>query len=428
MGAKVLVVGSGGREHALAWKLAQSPSVDKVYAMPGNGGIAQVATCVSASDNAAITQFAEANKIDLMVVGPEAYLVSGLVDLADSKGLAVFGPRQAAARIEGSKAFAKRLMTKYAIPTARAVEVRGYDEALEALRSFPEQVVIKADGLAAGKGVVVADTHEEAARALADCLVSGKFGAAGSSALIEERLAGPEVSVLAITDGKTILPLPPAQDYKRAGDGDTGPNTGGMGCYSPVPLLSEEDYQSILAGVIEPTIRGLARDGIDYKGVLYAGIMLTADGPKVLEFNARFGDPETQVILPRLDCDFFELLTAAATGNLAGREIKCLDERAVSVVLASRGYPEAPESGKLISGLQEADSLDGVQVFHAGTRLEDGRIITSGGRVLNVTALGATFAEARQQAYKACAMIDFEGMLLRGDIGLKAESAEGLLG
>jgi len=424
LGRSVLIVGSGGREHALAWKLTQSPSVDKVFAIPGNGGIAQVATCVEARDNNTIIQFAEANKIDLMVVGPEAYLVSGLIDLAASKGLAAFGPKQAAAQIEGSKSFAKRLMTKYAIPTARAVEVVNYDEALQALKSFPEQVVIKADGLAAGKGVVVADSHEEAAQALSDCLVSGKFGAAGSRALIEERLTGPEVSVLAITDGKTTLPLPAAQDYKRAGDGDTGPNTGGMGCYSPVPVLSDKDYQAVLATIIEPTIQGLAREGIDYKGVLYAGIMLTQNGPKVLEYNARFGDPETQVILPRLDCDLYELLMATATGNLAGMEARRLDQRAVSVVLASRGYPEAPESGKPINGLADAAALDGVQVFHAGTKLEGDQIVTAGGRVLNVTALGTTFAEARRQAYRACDMISFEGMQFRRDIGERAEAAE----
>lgn len=416
---KVLVVGGGAREHALAWKIAQSSAVDKLYCAPGNPGMAEIAENVpiGASEVDRLADWASENRIDLTVVGPEDPLVRGLVDRLNSKGLLAFGPNAAGARIEGSKAFAKDLMTRQGIPTARAASFDSAAAAVDYLRSQPLPIVVKADGLAAGKGVVVASTREEAERAVADCLERGVFGEAGRSVLVEECLVGPEVSVLALVDGTRAVPLIPACDYKRVLDGDGGPNTGGMGSYAPPRFVTPDLYREIGARVLDPIVQGLRDRGIDYRGVLYAGLMLTTDGPKTLEFNARFGDPETQVILPLLESDLVEVMCQTAAGRLDPSAIRWREGACCGVVLASGGYPGKYATGEEIHGLDRLDA--DVAAFHAGTRREGRRLVTAGGRVLTVAATGRTMAEARERAYSNVERIQFAGMQYRRDIALR---------
>jgi phosphoribosylamine--glycine ligase len=419
---RVLVVGGGGREHALAWKLDGSPAVERVLAAPGNAGIAEVADCVpvEASDVAGIVSLAERERVDLTVVGPEAPLVAGLVDELQLHGLRAFGPTATGAGIEGSKVWAKELCLKYGIPTGRAEITDDITRAVMSLDVFDPPYVIKADGLAAGKGVTVAATREQAVEALEACLVERVFGPAGDRVLIEEHLDGREVSALALTDGRTVVPLEPAQDFKRAHDGDAGPNTGGMGAFSPVPFVDAATWDEIVAQVLEPAVAGLEKEGIGYRGVLYAGLMLTDEGPKVLEFNCRFGDPETQAVLPRLEQDLGQLLAACAAGSLAGSSPSWTDQACVTVVLASGGYPGPHRTGLEIRGLEDAGKSDGVQVFHSGTARRDGRVVTAGGRVLAVSALGQDLAAARSRVYAAVSRISFEGMHYRTDIAKEA--------
>jgi phosphoribosylamine--glycine ligase len=424
---KVMMVGSGGREHTLAWKISQSPQVADVIFVPGNGGMQQMGECIKADpgDPGAVADIAAQRGVDLTVVGPEAPLVSGMVDEFSSRGLKVFGPARAAARIEGSKGFAKALMEKHDIPTGRARAFDSYDEAKAYIESLPTPPVVKADGLAAGKGVIMAQDTAEALRALSQCMVEEVFGEAGCRVLIEEFMEGPEVSILSLSDGSRVAHMVPSQDHKRAYDGDEGPNTGGMGAYSPVPVLSGEVESSIHREVMEATVNAMASEGITYKGVLYGGLMLTNEGPKVLEFNVRFGDPETQVVLPRLDSDLVPALTATIDGTVGELEMQWLPDYCVCVVVASGGYPGDYRTGLPITGLKAAASDPGVQVFHAGTRLQDGKLVTAGGRVLNVVALGKDFAEARGLAYQSVEMIDFEGMHYRRDIGHRAAAELG---
>ena len=431
---KVLVVGGGGREHALVWRLARDPAVDELLAAPGNPGIGAEARLipVAADDLPGLVALVEREDVDLTVVGPEVPLVLGLVDALESRGRAVFGPSAAAARLEGSKAFAKDVMRRAGVPTARSATFTRKDweaDPRDALSFLDAELaggpaVVKADGLAAGKGVVVADTRDEAAAAVEACLGAGAFGRAGASVVIEERLEGPEVSAFAISDGRQVLSLGFAQDFKRVGDGDAGPNTGGMGAYSPVTFVDEALARRITAGVLQPTVRVMAEDGIPYRGVLYAGVMLTPDGPRVLEFNCRFGDPETQVLMPRLASEPAELLLAAASGELAGTTVEFRSEACVTVVLASGGYPGAHETGSEISGLQEAEEVEGAVVFHAGTQERGGRVVTAGGRVLSVSALGVSLGQARDRAYDACSRISFEGMYHRTDVAAAAAGEE----
>jgi phosphoribosylamine---glycine ligase len=418
----ILVVGSGGREHALAWVLARSPSIDSLIAAPGNAGIEEVARCVpvDASDVAGLVELAEGEAVDLTMVGPEAPLVAGLVDALAERGLRAFGPTAAGARIEGSKAWAKELCAKNGIPAPRSEAFSDVTSAIMHLDAFDPPYVVKADGLAAGKGVVIAPTREDAVAAIEACLVDRAFGAAGDTVVLEEHLEGREVSVLAVTDGRTVIPLAPAQDFKRALDGDQGPNTGGMGAYSPVPFVDAGTAKRIRTEILEPTVAALRAEGIDYRGVLYAGLMLTEDGPKVLEFNARFGDPETQAVLPRIEGDLAEILLACAEGDLGGRAPAWTDEACVTVVLASGGYPGEYRTGIPIEGLEEAGKSDKVQVFHAGTARRDGKVTTAGGRVLAASALGKDLADARRRAYEACGLISFEGRHLRTDIAEEA--------
>lgn len=417
---RVLVIGGGGREHALVWKLRQSPRVSRVYVAPGNGGMAEEAECLPISATAVdeLLRFAEEAKIDLTVVGPEAPLLSGLVDRFEERGLKVFGPRREAARIEGSKRFAKELMARHGIPTAR---FRSFTDAEEAKRYVREQrapIVVKADGLAAGKGVVVAGTVEEAEEAIRKAMEERVFGAAGEEVVIEECLFGQELSLMAFVDGETVHPMEPAQDHKPVYDGDRGPNTGGMGAYSPVPQISREVIRQAVDEILKPTARALATEGIHYRGVLYAGLMITPEGPKVIEFNARFGDPEAQVILPRLETDLAEILLATVEGRLEDVKIRWKEEAAVCVVMTSEGYPGSYRTGLPISGLPEPSGER--IVFHAGTRREGDRIVTAGGRVLGVTALGSDLAEARNKAYDTVESIRFEGAHFRRDIADKA--------
>jgi phosphoribosylamine---glycine ligase len=412
------VVGGGGREHALCWRLAQSPAVDRLYAAPGNAGIGRLATVVpiAASDVAALVTLAERESVDLTVVGPEAPLVAGLADELQARGMAVFGPTGDAARIEGSKVWARSLCDRHGVPSPRSKEFEDFREATKYLDELEPPYVIKADGLAGGKGVTVAEDRLVAEDALEAALVHEVFGEAGRKVLVEEYLEGLEVTAMAVTDGRTILPLALAQDFKRAYEGDRGPNTGGMGAYSPVPLVDPEVQDKILEGILKPTARALSAEGVRYQGVLYAGIMLTSQGPRVLEFNCRFGDPETQVVLPRLIPGILELLLACVEGNLSHYQLRWTPQACVGVVLASQGYPGPVDTGRPISGLQDLADLEAVQVFHAGTVARDGKVVTSGGRVLTVTALGSDLHEARRRAYEACSLIHFDGMHYRKDI------------
>jgi phosphoribosylamine---glycine ligase len=419
---KVLVVGGGGREHALAWKLAQSPRLSRLYCAPGNAGTAGLGETVdiAAEDIGGLKDFAAREAIDLTVVGPEVPLVGGIVDAFAAAGLKTFGPNREAAQMEGSKAFAKRLMQEAGIPTGRAEVFEDYDSALKYLGTLEPPLVVKADGLAAGKGVIIAEDMETARAALGECMVDNRFGDAGSQVLIEEFLTGQEASLLTLVDGETILPLAPAQDYKRIGDADAGPNTGGMGSYSPVPALDPATYDRVVEEVLRPTARALVKRGIHFQGILYAGVILTEQGPKVLEYNVRFGDPETQAVLPRLSSDLLEAMLAVAGGRLDGLELEWSDEPCVTLVMASGGYPGDYRKGFVISGLEEAAAMEGVAVFHAGTRLDpEGRVVTAGGRVLNVSAWGPDFASARARAYAAAAQISFQDAYYRSDIALR---------
>lgn len=421
----VLVLGSGGREHALAWAIAKSPRLDSLFVAPGNGGTAAIAKNVPLDINSAeaIVGFSRDEGIDLIVIGPEAPLVAGVADEVRAAGIAVFGPNAQGARLEGSKSFSKEFMLAHGLPTARYKKCTTEEEAMAYLKEVGAPIVVKADGLAAGKGVVVADDMEEAEEAVRDCF-AGDFGEAGSVVVIEEMLEGPECSMLAFLAGGKALAMPCAQDHKRAFDGDLGPNTGGMGVYSPVPCVTPE-LEAQMREIMQNAAAATAVDFDDaYTGVLYGGFMLTAEGPKLLEFNARFGDPETQVIMPRLESDALEAFYMVATGKLDSLDLHWSSQVAVCVVLASDGYPGHYEKGKVILGIEEAEALDGVTVFHAGTSFnQDGELVTNGGRVLNVVALADSFEDARELAYEACDKINFEGKQYRRDIALRALGA-----
>ena len=416
---KILVIGSGGREHALVKALLRSASTTLVTCSPGNAGIAKDAPCVAIAGNAATVDYCEAHAIDLVVVGPEQPLVDGLADDLRSAGIAVFGPCAAGAQLEASKDFTKKLCDKYHIPTARYATFDNRTEAFEYIYKHGAPIVIKADGLAAGKGVTVAMTPREAVDAVDACF-DGVFGAAGARVVIEEFMEGEEASFFAICDGKTATLFEAAQDHKRVGDGDTGPNTGGMGTYSPTPIMTDEMNARVMKEIIEPTMRGLITDGIPYIGVLFAGLMLTKDGPKLIEYNARFGDPETQVMLARFNGDLAALLMSCAQGRINPSHISFTPHPAICVVMASKGYPGAFEKGTIIRGLDDAASVDGVSILHAGTAERDGEIISNGGRVLNVVAIAPSIAEARTQAYTAIAKIDWPEGFCRTDIAWRA--------
>ena len=419
---KLMVIGGGGREHAIIKKLKENPAVEKIYCLPGNGGIAADAVCVSeigAKDIPAQVEFAKAHGIDYAVVAPDDPLALGAVDALSAAGIPCFGPDKKAAVIEASKAFAKNLMQKYNIPTAKYRVFTDAPSACAYIDAEGAPIVVKADGLALGKGVVVAQTVEEAKAAVRAMIEDKTFGQSGARVVIEEYMEGPEVSVLSFTDGEALVPMVSSMDHKRALDGDKGPNTGGMGVYSPVPIVTDEEHATMVK-VMEQTVAELAAEGIDYRGCLYGGFMLTPAGPKVLEFNARFGDPETQVVLPRLKNDLVEVMLACANCKLDQIELDWRDEWAVAVVLTSAGYPGSYEKGKVITGIADAEAMENVTVYHAGTAVVDGQLVTNGGRVLAVTALGDTFENARNLAYEACEKIDFEGKTLRHDIGLRA--------
>ena len=426
MALDVLVVGSGGREHALVWALKRSPLLGRLFCAPGNAGIGRDAELVplAADDLEGLAAFAQEHGIHLTVVGPEAPLVAGLADFFRAEGLAVFGPGKAAALLEGSKAFAKELMVAAGVPTGRSAVFTEFEAARAYLHQHGVPVVIKADGLAAGKGVIVSQTLEQAEQGLAACFLSREFGAAGERVLIEEFLEGEECSLLALVSDGQVLPLAPAQDYKRIFDADQGPNTGGMGSYSPVPSVDVALYRRIVDQAVRPIVMELDRMGIGFRGVLYAGVILTKLGPKVLEYNVRFGDPETQVLLPRLKSDLLGLLWAAAQGEALPAEAEWQPGACVGVVMASRGYPATSGKGDVITGVEEAGALPGVQVFQGGTARTDEGLVTAGGRVLVVSALGGSFAEARRRAYEGVSKIGFPGEQHRTDIGLRAEQRE----
>lgn len=419
---KVLVIGGGGREHALVWKIAQSPLVGKVYCAPGNPGIGLIAENVplAVDDLDGLAAFATEQAIDLTVVGPELPLSLGIVDRFEEKGLLIFGARRNAAIIEASKAFSKDLMNKYQVPTAAYDVFTEVEPAVAFIDRVGVPIVVKADGLAAGKGVIIAHTREEAVGAVTDMLSGNAFGDAGSRVVIEEFLTGEEASFLAFTDGKNIIPLASAQDHKAVFDGDAGPNTGGMGAYSPAPVVTPAIHDKVMAEVMRRTVDGMAAEGRPYRGVLYAGLMINGDQVKTLEFNARFGDPECQPLLMRMKSDIVPVLLAVARGDLSGIELEWHDKAAVCVVMAAGGYPADYRKGDEIRGLEDAARMDDLFVFHAGTSRKDGRIVTSGGRVLGVTALGATVGEAIDRAYRGVAAISWDGVHYRTDIGAKA--------
>jgi phosphoribosylamine--glycine ligase len=419
---RILVVGSGGREHSLAWKLAQSPRAARIFCAPGNAGMAQQATCVpiSASDLPALADFAETERIDLTVIGPELPLAQGLTDLLQSRGLRVFGPSRAAALLESSKIWCKEILARYDIPSGCFASFDQPQEALTYVEMQAPPIVVKTDGLAAGKGVTIAQSVAEAQAAIQEAMVRGAFGDSGKRVLIEEYLEGPEISMMALCDGERLYPLPPSQDHKRIYDNDQGPNTGGMGAYSPVPALTEDLRREAMGTILEPTVRAMQAEGRPYVGCLYAGLILTDSGLKVLEFNCRFGDPETQVVLPRLGVDLVDLLDAAAQGALPEAGDGSAADAAVCVVMASGGYPGEYASGKLIRGLEDAANTPNVAVFHAGTKQTDEGIVTAGGRVLGVTGTGDTVAGAIAAAYEGVSKIRFEGAHWRTDIGRRA--------
>lgn len=421
---RVLLIGSGGREHALAWKMAASPLLTKLYAVPGNPGIGREAELVrlDIADHTAVARFCRENEIDLVVVGPEGPLVAGIADDLRAEGIRVFGPSKAAARLEGSKGFTKDLCAKYGVPTA----AYGRFGDLASARAYVEKtgapIVIKADGLAAGKGVTVAMTLDEARTALDACF-DGSFGQAGAEVVVEEFLVGEEASFFCLCDGTTALPFGTAQDHKRLSDGDTGPNTGGMGAYSPAPVMTPEMIDRTMREIVEPTMRGMAETGAAFSGVLFAGLMITDKGPKLIEYNTRFGDPECQVLMMRLKDDLLVLLNAAADGQLAHTSVRWRDDAALTVVMAARGYPGAPEKGSVIRGV-EAAAGEGVEIFHAGTAINGGALVANGGRVLNITATGRTVGEAQKKAYAALDRIDWPQGFCRRDIGWLALARE----
>ena len=411
------MLGSGGREHALAWKLAQSPACDKLWASPGNPGTEECAENIAldSSDHGAVTAFCADHAIGLVVIGPEVPLVEGLADSLRADGIRVFGPSKAAAQLEGSKAFTKELCQRANIPTAKFTRCTSLEAAWGALKKFDAPFVLKADGLAAGKGVVIAETREDAQEALSE-MFDGRFGSAGSEVVIEQFLKGEEASFFALTDGESIVPLASAQDHKRVGDGDEGPNTGGMGAYSPAPVLTDALRDRAMREIIEPTVRTMREEGMPYSGVLYAGLMLTSDGPQLIEYNVRFGDPECQVLMMRLESDLVELMLACAEGRLGEIDApKMSDDFALTVVMAAEGYPGTPKTGGAIN-LGDAEA-NGAKVFHAGTKLEGGQLVANGGRVLNVTAKGSSATEAKANAYAAVDAIDFKDGFCRRDIG-----------
>lgn len=424
----VLVIGGGGREHALAWKAAQSSTVDTVFVAPGNAGTATEPKLenidIGVTDTDALLNFAEQNSVALTIVGPEAPLVAGVVDAFEKAGQKIFGPTQAAAQLEGSKAFTKDFLARHAIPTADYANFTDIEPAVAYVKEKGAPIVVKADGLAAGKGVIVAETVEDAEAAIRDMLAGNAFGEAGSRVVIEEFLDGEEASFIVMVDGKNILPFATSQDHKRAADGDKGPNTGGMGAYSPAPVVTPDIHQRIMDEVITPTVEGMAAEGHPYKGFLYAGLMIMADGtPKVIEYNCRFGDPETQPIMMRLQSDLVPLCLAACDEKLSGQSISFDDQAAVGVVLAAGGYPDSYNKGDEIGGLDAAAALDG-KVFHAGTALKDGKTVTSGGRVLCATALGSNVTAAQQNAYNLVSKISWQDMYYRTDIAHRAISRE----
>lgn len=421
----VLIIGSGGREHALAWAIAQSPELDHLICAPGNGGIQEIAECVEldASDNAAVVNFCAERGIDLVVIGPEAPLATGLADALEAAHIAVFGPRAEAAQLESSKRFTKDLCIKHAIPTAAFGSFTNAADAKAYIHEKGAPIVIKADGLAAGKGVILASTEDEALAAI-DEMFDGAFGEAGHEVVIEEYLTGEEASFFALTDGEAVLELATAQDHKRVGDGDTGLNTGGMGAYSPAPVMDEAMCKRAMDEIVLPTVKAMQEAGIPYKGVLYAGLMITAEGPSLIEYNARFGDPECQALMMRLDSDILPVLKAVADGELAGKSLKWKDEAAMTVVMAARGYPGAYEKNTEIKHLEEASQDPNVEIFHAGTRREGGRVFAIGGRVLNITSLGDTVKHAQTRAYMAIEEIDWPEGFCRHDIGWRAIKRE----
>ena len=422
---KVLVIGSGGREHALCWGLAKSPQLTKLYCAPGNGGIRDVADCfrLDVEDHRAVIQFCIDEAIDLVVVGPEAPLVNGLADSLEGAEIPVFGPSAAAAQLEGSKGFTKDLCAAHNIPTAAYGRFLDAETAKEYVRAHVGPVVVKADGLAAGKGVTVAETMPEAVAAIDACF-SGEFGVAGAEVVVEERLVGEEASFFALVDGTTALPLATAQDHKQVGDGDTGPNTGGMGAYSPAPVMTDELCQRTMDEIILPTVKAMSDAGTPYRGVLYAGLMITSAGPQLIEYNVRFGDPECQVLMMRLNSDLLDVLCATVGGILPKISLDWRPEAALSVVMAAKGYPGAYAKGSMIHGLDHAAEVEGVEIFHAGTEDVDGTIIAAGGRVLNVTALGWTVEAARDKAYEAVDRIKWPDGFCRRDIGHRAVARE----
>lgn len=423
---KVLVVGAGGREHALLWKISQSQRLkspgSQIFCAPGNAGIAQIAECINikAEDIQGLLSFAKEKLIDLTVVGPEVPLTLGIVDEFEKAGLRVFGASRRAAEIEGSKAFSKALMKKYGIPTAEYEVFTDKEKALSYVKKIGAPIVVKASGLAAGKGVIVASTLDEAVDAVNEIMGNRAFGAAGDEVVIEEFLEGEEVSLLAFTDGKTVVPMPSAQDHKRVYDNDEGPNTGGMGVYSPAPVLTEALLSKVMKEIMMPTVEGMAAEGRLYKGVLYAGLMITKKGPTTLEFNARFGDPETQPLMMRMKSDILDVMDAVIDGRLAGMTVEWDKRASVCVVMAAGGYPGDYGKGHEISGLNDAAGLDDVMVFHAGTALKDSKIVTNGGRVLGVTALGTDIQDAIDRAYMAVSKIRWDGVHYRKDIGRRA--------
>jgi phosphoribosylamine--glycine ligase len=421
----VLVIGAGGREHALCWAIAKSPRLATLYCAPGNGGIGQVAACVAldVADHAAVISFCRNKAIDLVVIGPEAPLVAGLADDLDAQGIAAFGPSAKAAQLEGSKGFTKDLCAEYSIPTAAFGRFTQAGDAKAYIRQQGAPIVVKADGLAAGKGVIIAQTEEQAEQAV-DEMFAGRFGEAGAEVVIEQFLTGEEASFFALVDGQNILPLETAQDHKRVGDKDTGPNTGGMGAYSPAPVMDEALCRRTMKEIIEPTVKAMNDKGMPYKGVLYAGLMITDAGPQLIEYNVRFGDPECQVLMMRIKSGLLEALLATAQGTLDQAGITWHDDVALTVVMAAKGYPGAYDKGAEIKGIDQAEAAPDVEVFHAGTRADAGRILAAGGRVLNVTALGPSVSQAQARAYRAAGAIDWADGFHRSDIGWRAVERE----
>ncbi len=427
----ILVIGGGGREHCLAWKISKSPLTDKIYSVPGNAGISEIAECIdmdiSKNNFNGLLKLVEDKGIDLTIVGPEAPLVDGIVDYFQSKGHKIFGPDSRAAAMEGSKVFTKEFLQKYGIPSADGIifKKEDYDKAINYIKKrkdFP--IVIKADGLAAGKGVVIAENKVQAEEAVKDCFLKNKFGNSGDRIIIEDFLRGYEVSVLCLCDGKEIVPMAPAQDYKRIFDNDMGKNTGGMGSYSPVPMVDENTYRRILSEIIFPTGDAIAKENMEYKGILYAGVLVSKGQPYLLEYNCRFGDPETQVVIPRLEDDLVPLLLDCINGDLNGKELKWDKNKCICVVAASEGYPESSSSGDIIEGLDYYRQNDDIVVFHAGTKIKDGSVVTNGGRVLGVVSKAVTFREVREKVYKAIERIRFRGKQYRKDIAFKAEGSD----